>query len=58
MSDYSLNAVTYDRFPCKLLRLYHVTDPDLARKTVKINKMLRGREGMYGGGIYFAESVQ
>ena len=58
MSEYSLNTVTYDGFPGKPLCLYHVTDADSARKIVNINKMLRGSEGMYGGGIYFAEGVE
>ena len=41
----------------KKMLLYHVTDPDAARAIASSNKMLRGRSGMYGGGIYFAESI-
>lgn len=42
----------------KVMRLYHVTDQDAAKKIWMSKKMLRGSQGMFGGGIYFAESIE
>ncbi|CAK9022403.1 unnamed protein product [Durusdinium trenchii] len=36
--------------------LYHQTDPESAKKILGSGKMIRGRCGVVGGGIYFAET--
>ena len=38
------------------LTLYHITDKAAAKAIKKSGKMLRGSQGAYGAGIYFAES--
>ena len=40
----------------RTIRLYHVTSPDSAKAIVNSYKMLRGSTGLFGGGIYFAET--
>ena len=45
-------------FGSKILTLYHVTDKKAANAIAKSGKMIRGKDGMFGGGIYFAESVE
>lgn len=42
----------------KVLRLYHITDEKAGKLICETNEMLRGSKGMFGGGIYFAESVK
>jgi hypothetical protein len=37
--------------------LYHLTSKDAGKKIKKSGKMLRGKTGLFGGGIYFAGSV-
>jgi len=44
-------------FGNKMMTLYHVTDTAAADSIWKERKMIRGSAGMFGGGIYFAESV-
>eukprot|EP01084_Bolivina_argentea_P268207 455484_1 len=43
-------------FGTKILTLYHVTDEKSAESIFKQNKMKCGSKGMFGGGIYFAET--
>ena len=38
--------------------LYHVTSPEFAKGIVNSGKMDRGTAGMFGGGIYFAETAE
>ena len=38
--------------------LYHVTDANGGRAIAKTGLMLRGNDGMFGGGIYFAKTRQ
>jgi len=38
--------------------LYHITSLDSAMKILSSGKMLRGKEGTLGAGIYFAESEE
>lgn len=40
-----------------MLRLYHVTDEKAGKLIMQSGEMLRGSTGMFGGGIYFAETV-
>merc|ERR1712130_1001600 len=40
------------------MKLYHITSPNSAQLIFKEHKMTRGGQGMFGGGIYFAETVQ
>eukprot|EP01084_Bolivina_argentea_P018938 35233_1 len=44
-------------FGKKIMTLYHITDPNAANSIFSDHKMKRGGGGMFGGGIYFAESV-
>eukprot|EP01084_Bolivina_argentea_P191802 329420_1 len=44
-------------FGKKIMTLYHVTDANSARLIFQKRRMLRGATGMFGGGIYFAETV-
>eukprot|EP01083_Nonionella_stella_P249348 862325_1 len=44
--------------PDKIMTLYHVTSNEAGRKIKASNKMIRGSQGMFGGGIYFAETPQ
>ena len=39
------------------ITLYHLTSLDAGRKIKRSGKMLRGSQGWFGGGIYFASSV-
>jgi len=45
-------------FGDKIITLYHVTDQKAADAIAKSQRMIRGSAGMFGGGIYFAESVK
>eukprot|EP01083_Nonionella_stella_P036679 100079_1 len=45
-------------FGKKIMTLYHVTDPDAADSIFSDHKMKRGARGMFGAGIYFAETVR
>ena len=38
--------------------LYHVTSPVAAKLIIESKKMLRGSSGLFGGGIYFAETIE
>ena len=38
--------------------LFHQTNADATEKIIQSNKMLRGKDGIAGGGIYFADSVE
>merc|ERR1712176_1450337 len=40
----------------QIMTLYHVTSRESGRKIRESNKMIRGSQGMFGGGIYFAET--
>eukprot|EP01084_Bolivina_argentea_P088048 158962_1 len=44
-------------FGKQILTLYHVTDKKAADAISKSGRMIRGSNGMFGGGIYFAESI-
>lgn len=44
-------------FKRRVITLYHITSPDSAKSIVNSKKMLRGTVGMFGGGIYFAETI-
>eukprot|EP00484_Ammonia_sp_Unknown_P024717 CAMPEP_0197031780 /NCGR_PEP_ID=MMETSP1384-20130603/10669_1 /TAXON_ID=29189 /ORGANISM="Ammonia sp." /LENGTH=984 /DNA_ID=CAMNT_0042461355 /DNA_START=35 /DNA_END=2989 /DNA_ORIENTATION=+ len=44
-------------FGDRIMKLYHVTDATAADAIWKERKMIRGGKGMFGGGIYFAESI-
>ena len=41
-----------------IMILYHVTNAESGRLIKESNKMIRGQQGMFGGGIYFAETAQ
>ena len=45
-------------FKARVVILYHVTSPESAKSIVNSKKMLRGSQGMFGGGIYFAETIE
>eukprot|EP01083_Nonionella_stella_P026508 73006_1 len=45
-------------FGKKIMKLYHITDAASAKLIWQKHKMIRGSAGMFGGGIYFAETVQ
>ena len=45
-------------FGDKIKTLYHVTSKESADLIFKEHKFIRGSKGMFGGGIYFAESVK
>ena len=45
-------------FGRKMMTLYHVTDEKSADIIFKQRKMMPGTTGMFGGGIYFAETVR
>lgn len=42
----------------EVMTLYHVTNEESAAKIKESNKMIRGSNGMFGGGIYFAEKAE
>ena len=42
----------------RIVRLVHITDPEAARAIVDSMQMRPGSKGMFGAGIYFAESVK
>eukprot|EP01084_Bolivina_argentea_P256733 432349_1 len=52
-------TLTTDRkvFGTKIMTLYHVTDEKCAESIFTENMMKCGSKGMFGGGIYFAESA-
>ena len=42
----------------EVMTLYHVTSAESAAKIKASNKLIRGSNGMFGGGIYFAEKAE
>lgn len=42
----------------RTISLFHVTSSEAAQSIVDSGKMLRGKTGLFGGGIYFAETVE
>jgi len=42
-------------YPGRIVKLFHVTNPQAAKLIVDDGRMLRGQTGLFGGGIYFAE---
>eukprot|EP01083_Nonionella_stella_P021002 58240_1 len=42
----------------EIKRLYHITGAQAAQAINKSKRMIRGKDGMFGGGIYFAESKE
>eukprot|EP00483_Globobulimina_turgida_P000530 UN00530 len=44
-------------FGDKIMTLYHITDASAGDAIFKQHKMIRGGSGMFGGGIYFAETL-
>lgn len=41
-----------------IMILYHVTNPENGQKIKQSNRMQRSKQGVFGGGIYFAETAQ
>lgn len=46
----------YEGYEGRIERLFHATSPESAEMIISEGKMLRGTTGLFGGGIYFAES--
>jgi hypothetical protein len=43
-------------FKDRVVLLYHVISSDSARKIIDTGRIMRGSQGLIGGGIYFAET--
>ena len=58
MVDDSYDREFYPFHGDKVMRLYHQTNKSAADAIGRTKVMLSGSGGLYGGGIYFSESIQ